>query len=185
MGLDVAYLVFWAQSTTVRIISGLKNTCLKSYIVERTNKAELRPQEQSEKKESRRENLWKKYSWKGHKDRNRHRNRIKRSGKARLVYVWHKPQHPHHVKVSAWGLLNNNLRWRYLRLGFQRSNNRTGSPRDNSRIQNLPRQLDTHVIQSQVSSPVNDTVKIPYGRMCMRKRQTCRLFTRMSAFMYM
>ena len=28
-----------------------------------------------------------KYSWKGHKDRNRHNNRIKRSGEARLVYI--------------------------------------------------------------------------------------------------
>ena len=28
-----------------------------------------------------------KYSRKGHKDRNRHKNRIKRSGKTRLVYV--------------------------------------------------------------------------------------------------
>ena len=28
-----------------------------------------------------------KYSWKGHKDRNRHKNRIKRNGQARLVYV--------------------------------------------------------------------------------------------------
>ena len=28
-----------------------------------------------------------KYSWKGHKDRNRHKNRIKRSEQARLVYV--------------------------------------------------------------------------------------------------
>ena len=28
-----------------------------------------------------------KYSWKGHKDRNRYKNRIKRSGQARLVYV--------------------------------------------------------------------------------------------------
>ena len=26
-----------------------------------------------------------KYSWKGHKDRNRHKDRIKRSGQARLV----------------------------------------------------------------------------------------------------
>ena len=33
-----------------------------------------------------------KYSGKGHKDRNRHKNRIKRSGQARLVYVRHKPQ---------------------------------------------------------------------------------------------
>ena len=28
-----------------------------------------------------------KYSWKGHKDRHRHKNRIKRSGQARLVHV--------------------------------------------------------------------------------------------------
>ena len=28
-----------------------------------------------------------KYSWKGHKDRSMHNNRIKRSGQARLVYV--------------------------------------------------------------------------------------------------
>ena len=28
-----------------------------------------------------------KYNWKGHKDRNRHKNRIKRSGQTRLVYV--------------------------------------------------------------------------------------------------
>ena len=28
-----------------------------------------------------------KYSWKGHKNRNRHKNRMKRSGQARLVYV--------------------------------------------------------------------------------------------------
>ena len=40
-----------------RIISGLKETFRKRYIVERTNKAETRPEEQSEKAESRRENL--------------------------------------------------------------------------------------------------------------------------------
>ena len=45
-----------------------------------------------------------KYSWKGRKDRNRHKNRIKRSGQARLVYVRHKLYHPHHVKVSPRGL---------------------------------------------------------------------------------
>ena len=31
---------------------------MKSYIVKRTNKAEIRPEEQSEKTESCRENLW-------------------------------------------------------------------------------------------------------------------------------
>ena len=45
-----------------------------------------------------------KYSWKGHKDRNRHKNRMKRSGQAGMIYV--KRQHPHHVKVSPRRLWN-------------------------------------------------------------------------------
>ena len=69
------------------IISGLRETLMKRYIVERTSKAEIRPKEQSEKADSCRENLGVKYSWKSHKDGNRHKNRIKRSGQARLVYV--------------------------------------------------------------------------------------------------
>ena len=44
-----------------------------------------------------------KCNWKGHKDRNRHKNRIKRSDQARLVYVKHKPFHPHQVNVSSRG----------------------------------------------------------------------------------
>ena len=49
------------------------------------------------KKEKRKKKEWKsgvvgriyemKYGWKGHKDRNRHKNRIKRNGQTRLVYV--------------------------------------------------------------------------------------------------
>ena len=35
-----------------RIISGLKETFIKIYTVERTNKAKIRPEEQSEKAES-------------------------------------------------------------------------------------------------------------------------------------
>ena len=42
-----------------------------------------------------------KRSWKGHKDRNRQKNRIKRSGQVWLVYVF--TWHPHHVKVSPRG----------------------------------------------------------------------------------
>ena len=47
-----------------------------------------------------------KYSWKGHKDRNRHKNRIRSRGQARLAYVefWHKPQHLHRLKASLRGL---------------------------------------------------------------------------------
>ena len=40
-------------------MSGLKETFIKRYIVERTNEAEIRPEEQSEKIESCQENLWK------------------------------------------------------------------------------------------------------------------------------
>ena len=40
-----------------RIISALRETFIKRYIVERTNKAEIRPEEQSEKAESCRENI--------------------------------------------------------------------------------------------------------------------------------
>ena len=43
-------------SQPLEIISGLKETFIKRYIVERTNKAEIRPEEQSEKTESCREN---------------------------------------------------------------------------------------------------------------------------------
>ena len=39
-----------------RIISGLKETIVKRYIVERTNKAEIKPKEEREKAESCREN---------------------------------------------------------------------------------------------------------------------------------
>ena len=39
-------------------MSGLKETFINRYIVERTNMAEIRPKEQSEKTESCRENLW-------------------------------------------------------------------------------------------------------------------------------
>ena len=47
------------------IISGLKETFMKRHIVEGTNKAEVKPEERSEKKESCRENLWNKIQLKG------------------------------------------------------------------------------------------------------------------------
>ena len=70
-----------------RIISGLRETCTNRYIVERTNKAEIRPEERSEKAEICREDLWNEIQLKGQKDRNGHKNRIKRNVQARLVYV--------------------------------------------------------------------------------------------------
>ena len=50
-----------------RIISGLKETFIKRYIclVGRTNKAEIRPEEQSAKGESCRENFWNEIQLKG------------------------------------------------------------------------------------------------------------------------
>ena len=49
-----------------RIISGLRETFTKRYnIVERTNKAEIRPEEQSEKAENCWENLWNEMQIKG------------------------------------------------------------------------------------------------------------------------
>ena len=52
-------LVIWCfePSQSLGIISGLKETFIERHIVERTNKAEIRPEEQSGKTESSRENL--------------------------------------------------------------------------------------------------------------------------------
>ena len=69
------------------IISRLRQTFIKRRIVERTSKAQIRPEEQSEKAETCRENLQNKIQLKGPLERNRHKNRMKRSGQARLVYV--------------------------------------------------------------------------------------------------
>ena len=60
---------------------------MKRYIVIKTNMAEIRPEEHSEKAEGCRANLWNEIQLKDHKDRNRQKNRIKRSGQVRLVYV--------------------------------------------------------------------------------------------------
>ena len=63
-----AVIVNWCvePNQPLEIISGLEETFVKRYIVERTNKAEIRPEEQSQKTESCRENtverdiFWKK-----------------------------------------------------------------------------------------------------------------------------
>ena len=60
-------LVTWCfePSQPLGITSGLKETFIKRKTVEKTNKAEIRPKEQSEKTESCRENLWKEIQLKG------------------------------------------------------------------------------------------------------------------------
>ena len=52
-------------SQPLGITSGLTETFIERYIVERTNKAEIRPEEQSEKTERCRENLWNEILLKG------------------------------------------------------------------------------------------------------------------------
>ena len=77
------------------IISGLKQTFIRKYIGEITykakirpeeqsekNKAEIKPEEQSEEKRVIRRICGMKYSGKGHKDRNRHKNTIERNAQA-------------------------------------------------------------------------------------------------------
>ena len=81
------------------MISGLMETFIKRYIVERTNEAEIRPKERRVVGRT----YGMKYSWKGHKDRNRHKNRIKQRASSVGLCLWHKPQHPHCVKVSPRG----------------------------------------------------------------------------------
>ena len=47
------------------MMSALKETFIKRYLVERTNKAEIRSEEKGEKAESCQENLWNKIQLKG------------------------------------------------------------------------------------------------------------------------
>ena len=63
----VSWFVSWCfkLSQLQRIISGLKETFIKRYIVERTHKAEIRLKEQSENTESCWENLWDEIQLKG------------------------------------------------------------------------------------------------------------------------
>ena len=55
---EFSYLVNWCfePSQPIRIISALKETFIRRYVVERMNKEEIIPEEQSEKTESCREN---------------------------------------------------------------------------------------------------------------------------------
>ena len=82
-------LINWCfeSSQPLGIISGLKETFIKRHIVERTNKAEI-DRKNRVRKQSCRENLLSEIQLKGPEERNRHKNRIKRSGQARLIYVF-------------------------------------------------------------------------------------------------
>ena len=67
---------FFTPSQPQRIISGLRETFVGRYVVERTNKAEIRPEEKSETAEICWENLWNEIQLKDLKDRNRYKNSI-------------------------------------------------------------------------------------------------------------
>ena len=74
-----------------RIASGLRETFIKRYLVERTNKAEIKPEEQSGKTERCLENSWDEIELKGplrQKQTQQQNKKKKRSGQARLVYVF-------------------------------------------------------------------------------------------------
>ena len=60
---------------------------MKRDIVERTSKAELRPEEQIGKAESCREKLWNETELKGPQRQKQTQEQNKKSGKGRLVYV--------------------------------------------------------------------------------------------------
>ena len=62
-----SWLVNWCfkPSQPLGITSGLEETFLKRYIVERTDKAERSPEEQSEKTKNNQENLWDEIHLKG------------------------------------------------------------------------------------------------------------------------
>ena len=76
-------LVSWyfKPSQPQRIISGLRETFIKRCTVERTNKIEIRPEEQSEKAESSRENSWNEIQLKGPQRQKQTRTEQKGVGK--------------------------------------------------------------------------------------------------------
>ena len=65
----ILLVIYFEPSQPLGIISGPTETFRKRYIVERTNNAEIRPEEQSEKLRVVRRIYGMKYSFKGHKDR--------------------------------------------------------------------------------------------------------------------
>ena len=83
-------------------------------IVERTNEAEIGPEEQNEKTESCQKNLWNEIQLKrtSRQKQTQERNKKKRASSVGLCQR-HTLKHPHHVKVSPWGLPGDGGRIRY------------------------------------------------------------------------
>ena len=66
------------------------------------NKVEIKPEEQSQKAQSCRENLWNEIQLKGLQRQKQEQNKKEWASLAGLCQK-HKPLHPHHVKVSPRG----------------------------------------------------------------------------------
>ena len=102
----VSQLVSWCfkPSQPQRIISGLKETFIKRYIIARTNTAEIKPEEQSEKAENCWDNFCNETHLKGPQRQKQTQEQSKKewASSAGLCQK-HEPQHPHHVKVSPRG----------------------------------------------------------------------------------
>ena len=74
---------------------------MKRYIVEKTNRAKIRPEEQSEKTKNCRENLWNEIRSKGPQRQKRTQKQNVKGWASSVDFCQrHKPQHAHHVKVS-------------------------------------------------------------------------------------
>ena len=77
---------------------------IKRYMVERTNKAEIRSWEQSEQAQSFGENLWHEIYLKGpqRQKQTQEQNKTEWASSAGLCQR-HKLQHPHQMKARSWG----------------------------------------------------------------------------------
>ena len=74
------------------------------FMVEGTNMAVVRPEEQSEKAESSRENLWNEIRLKGPKRQKQTQDKSEKEWASSVALCQRQThQQPHHVKVSPWG----------------------------------------------------------------------------------
>ena len=83
---------------------------MNRYIADRTNEAEIRPEEQSENAESCQESLWNEMQLKGpHKEEQTQEQNKKEWASSVGLCQRRKPQHPHHVKGKHAGTRFNPL----------------------------------------------------------------------------
>ena len=98
---------YFKPSQPLGIISGLKETFIKRDRVARTNKAEIGPEELSEKTESCRENLQNQIQLKGPQGQKQTQEQNKKEWVSWIgLCQKQKPQHRHHVKVIPRGPVN-------------------------------------------------------------------------------